>query len=116
MRLDVLGILIFVSAAAQAQTWSDRAGDAALTGAALRHALLGRTHVFFDGGQARFSDGGAYSYTYGSGGTAFGTFEIFDDGRVCTVFRHGFERCDRYVVNAGRLVLLTEDGLRFPIR
>jgi hypothetical protein len=116
MRLVVLGILIFVLAAAQAQAWADRAGDAALTGATLRASLIRRTHAFFHGGQARFSDGGAYSCTYGRGGKAFGTFEIFDDGRVCTIFRHGFERCDRYLLNAGRLVLLTEDGLRFPIR
>jgi hypothetical protein len=31
-------------------------------------------------------------------------------------YRNGFGRCDRYVQGRDSIVLLTESGLRFPIR
>jgi hypothetical protein len=63
-----------------------------------------------------FSAGGAYSYTYASGDSAFGRFEIGEDGTVCIAFRNGFTRCDRYVENGSRIVMLTQKGERFPLR
>ncbi len=99
-----------------AQSWLERPGDEALTGEVLRAELIRAPLVFFDNGQSRFSAGGAYSYTYFEGNTAFGSYVITDDGQVCILFRNGFARCDRYVRNAGRLVMLTQSGERFPIR
>ena len=79
--------------------------------------IEGRTLTFFDNGQSKFSVGGAYSYTYANGGgTAFGAYDVAEDGTVCIAFRNGFGRCDRYVQSGGRVVMLTEKGERFPIR
>lgn len=72
--------------------------------------------TFYDGGQSKYSAGGSYSYTYDQGGTAFGTFDIGEDGAVCIAYRNGHSRCDRFVRSHGRLVMLTEDGQRFAIR
>ncbi|MEM7723371.1 MAG: hypothetical protein AAF376_13485 [Pseudomonadota bacterium] len=87
-----------------------------MSGATLRAAIVGQRIVFFDDGRSRYSPGGAYSYTYFEGGTAFGSYDIAADGQVCIAFRNGFSRCDRFVENNGSLVMLTEDGQRFPIR
>lgn len=78
--------------------------------------VRGATHEFFDGGKSFFSLTDAYSYTYPDGGIAYGRYEILEDGLVCTYFNHGFDRCDTYVMSNGRLVLITETGLRFPVR
>ena len=45
-----------------------------------------------------------------------GRYTISDDSTVCIDFDNGFSRCDMYVRSGEKLVLLTEDGLRFPIR
>ncbi len=79
-------------------------------------ALAGQTFTFYDDGQAAFSAGGAYSYTYASGDAAFGTYSIADDGSVCIAYRNGFCRCDLYVRSGGRLVLIDEKGDRYPVR
>ena len=44
--------------------------------------------------------------------------ELRDDGSgvVCSAFDNGFSRCDMYVDDGARLVLITEDGTRFPVR
>ena len=77
----------------------------------------GRTLVFYDDGQSMFSVGGAYSYTYANGGgTAFGQYSISDDGTVCIQYRNGRARCDRYVESRGRIVMLTANGERYPVR
>ncbi|WP_299048218.1 hypothetical protein [uncultured Tateyamaria sp.] len=100
-----------------ANDWAVRRGDAPLDRGAVTALIEGRTLTFFDDGQSRFSVGGAYSYTYANGGgTAFGRYEVGADGTVCIAFRNGFGRCDRYVENGGRVVMLTEKGERFPIR
>ena len=115
----LLAALLLSATPVTAQDWAFRDGDLALDGAAVSDQIVGRVLVFYDDGQSRHDAGGAYSYTYSlenGGGTAFGTFEVAEDGVVCIGFRHGFSRCDRYVLNGSRLVLLTEDGQRFPVR
>lgn len=72
--------------------------------------------AFYAGGWSRYSVGGAYSYTYASGASAFGTFDIGEDGTICVAYRNGRARCDRFVRSHGRLVMLTADGQRFPVR
>ena len=93
-----------------------RQGDHRLTGDELVALTAGNTLTFYDDGQSRFSVGGSYSYSYASGATAFGRYEIGQDGQICVQYRNGFSRCDVYVRNSGRLVLLTARGERFPIR
>ena len=116
-RLAALALLLAHPAAAQ--DWTLRPGDEPLTIQAMGDQLIGSDLEYFDGGLSRYSPGGSYSYTYApenGGGTAFGTYEFRDGGVVCTDFANGFSRCDLFVVNAGRLILITEDGDRFPIR
>ncbi len=102
---------------AAAQSYALREGDAPLGPAALETRLRGDTLTFFDDGQSRYFEDGRYTYTYaGDGGTAYGYWRISGEGRVCVDYVNGFSRCDLYVMNAGRLLLLDEDGSRFPVR
>ncbi len=106
--------LIFASSA-NAADWPTKTGDMPLTPAEL-NALAGQTLTFYDDGQAKFSTGGAYSYTYASGDSAFGTYSIAEDGSVCIAYRNGFSRCDLYVRSGERLILIDEKGDRYPVR
>lgn len=92
-------------------------GDVPLSQDEVQEMTNGQTLTFYDNGQAKFSVGGSYSYTYANnGGTAFGQFDVGTDGRVCIAFANGFGRCDLFVQNSRRLVMLTEKGERYPIR
>ena len=91
-------------------------GDTVLSRDQVVGVTAGQTLTFYEGGVSRYAVGGAYSYSYESGATAFGQFEVGSDGDVCIAYANGRARCDRFVRSHGRLVLLTEDGGRFPIR
>jgi hypothetical protein len=110
--------LALVALPVLAADWALRAGDEPLDRAAL-DALAGQTLTFYDDGRSMYSAGGSYSYTYSQangGGTAFGTYRLAKDGSVCVAFRNGFSRCDLYVRNGDRLILITEAGERYPVR
>ncbi|MEX0282223.1 MAG: hypothetical protein AB3N13_13650 [Arenibacterium sp.] len=115
MRYFLVG-LAFIANGAFAQDWALRDGDVVFDQQALSALSEGAALTFFDDGTSRFSAGGSYSYTYASGESAFGRFEIGENGQICIQFRNGFGRCDTYVRNAGRIVLLTEKGERYPVR
>ncbi|MDA7964824.1 hypothetical protein [Ruegeria sp.] len=110
-----LTFAIFAASPLWAADWATRPGDVQLTPDELS-ALAGRTLTFYDDGQSRFSEGGAYSYTYASGESAFGTYSIAEDGSVCIAYRNGFSRCDLYVRSGERLILIDEKGDRYPVR
>ena len=117
LRIFFVSMIVCICGPASAQDWSTRPGDTLLSQVETRDLINGQTLTYYDDGQSKFSVGGAYSYTYAnSGGTAFGRFEVGEDGKVCIAFANGFARCDRFVQNRGRLVMLTEKGERFPIR
>lgn len=113
-------VLAFVAAGqATAQDFEPRSTDRVLTATEMASEVIGRTHEFFDGGQSFFSVSGTYSYTYTDGGRAFGAYALQDGGAggvVCSEFENGFSRCDMYVHDGTRLVLITEAGDRFPVR
>ncbi|WP_298839795.1 hypothetical protein [uncultured Roseobacter sp.] len=111
-----LPLFIVLALPVAAQDWALRSSDRALDATETRALTEGQTLTFFDDGQSKYSAGGAYSYTYASGQTAYGAYRIQPDGTVCITFRNGFGRCDRYVESAGRIVLLTEKGERYPVR
>jgi hypothetical protein len=115
MRI-LLFCVVLLAGSASAQDWAFRNGDEILDREALDELVSGSALTFYDDGTSRFSAGGAYSYTYAGGATAFGAFTIADAGQICIRFRNGFGRCDTYVRNAGRLILLTEKAQRFPVR
>ncbi|MDW3224538.1 MAG: hypothetical protein R8G34_16940 [Paracoccaceae bacterium] len=108
--------LLALPVSASAQDWALRGDDRALSHAEVVALTDGQTLVFYDDGASQFSEGGAYSYTYAGGGTAFGVYTIGPDGTVCIAYRNGFERCDRYVQSGARIVMLTQKGERFPLR
>jgi len=114
--IKFLIVLNLFAGGAQAQDWALRDGDTSLDSAAIEAQVIGQKIVFYDNGESRFSPGGAYSYTYYQGGTAYGVFRVEADGVICIDYRNGFGRCDKYVRNGDALVLLTESGERYPIR
>lgn len=99
-----------------AQDWKSRAGDMPFSDAALHARLSGQTLVFFDDGASVYEADGKYNYTYGGGGTWYGHWKVAGDSTVCVTFVTDVQRCDRIVENDGRLVVLTADGQRFPVR
>ncbi len=116
MRALALLPLLLAATPLSAEGFRHRPGDTVLDAAAMAALVVGQTHTFHDDGRSVFGPSGRYSYTYASGGTAYGRYELRDDGVVCTFFDHGFSRCDRYVTNGSRMLLLTEEGERFPLR
>ncbi len=112
-RFLILALL--TATPAIAAEWPTKPGDVPLSSEEL-NALAGQTFTFYDDGQAAFSAGGAYSYTYASGDAAFGTYSIAEDGSVCIAYRNGFSRCDLYVRSGERLILIDEKGDRYPVR
>ena len=115
MRLAL--ILCVMAAPVAAQDWFLRDDDTRIGLEALDERLRGQVLTFFDDGQSRFFEDDRYTYTYpNGGGVAYGYYAVNEDGTVCIEFINGFSRCDLFVENAGRLILVTEDGQRFPIR
>jgi hypothetical protein len=91
-------------------------GDELLTPHEIAAMTRNRTITFYEGGTSQYSVGGAYSYSYAGGGTAFGRFKIGENGVICVTFQNGRARCDQFVHSHGRLVMISEQGDRFPIR
>lgn len=108
-------LALFAATSATAAEWATKPGDVLLSAEEL-NGLAGRTLTFFDDGQSKYSAGGAYSYTYASGESAFGTYSIAEDGSICIAYRNGFSRCDLYVRSGERLILIDEKGNRYPVR
>ncbi|MGR3713238.1 MAG: hypothetical protein ACU0A6_08980 [Shimia sp.] len=117
--MRILGLIlamVAVAAPAMAQDWKAHPDDTTFSQEALTQRLSGQTLVYYDDGQSVFETDGKYNYTYGGGGTWYGYWAVKENSVVCVTFVTGVERCDRFVENGGRLILQTEDGLRFPIR
>lgn len=118
MPLFCASALVLIAASVRADDWPLRSGDVPFAAEELR-ALPGRAFVFFDDGEALFGENGAYSYTYSAtngGGTAWGSYSIAQDGSVCIDYGSGRQRCDLYVRNGNRVIVLTQAGERYPVR
>ncbi|MDX8346768.1 hypothetical protein SLH49_02105 [Cognatiyoonia sp. IB215446] len=114
-----LFVCLVAASSGVSQPFETRASDTVLDAKALSALILGRELEFYDGGKSRYSPGGSYSWTYSAengGGSWFGTHFIDADGTVCIDFRTLRGRCDKFVQAGDRLILLTEDGQRFPVR
>lgn len=116
MRIFLTTFLILVPGALWAQSWNLYANDTVLTEHEIATRIEGQTLVFYDNGQSVFGPDGGYSYTYDGGGTSFGQYRVEGDGIICIDFENGWSRCDKYVRSDQRLILLTADGERYPIR
>ncbi|MDJ0639881.1 MAG: hypothetical protein QNJ20_13690 [Paracoccaceae bacterium] len=94
-----------------------RASDQLLDAAEMGELLNGQMIEFFDGSKSRYATDGRYAYTYTDDGPEWkGQYQVFDDSLVCVDFDNGSQRCDRLVRAGERLVLVIEDGTRFPVR
>jgi hypothetical protein len=108
--------LIFFASPAFAQD-GVRATDQVLNATEMHDLLNGQMLEFFDGSKSHYAADGTYSYTYTDDGPAWtGAFEVFDNSEVCVDFDNGSRRCDQFVLANDRTVLVTTDGLRFPVR
>lgn len=77
--------------------------------------IVGGEVLFMDGGVASYGADGRYAYTYQGGREFVGNYTIEDDGSICVEFDEGQTRCDLYVLHGERLVMLSENGRRFPV-
>ncbi len=94
-----------------------RPSDQLLSSTEMSDLLSGRMVEFYDGSKSRYGDDGTYGYTYTDDGPVWsGRYEVFNESRVCVDFDNGSRRCDQFVQDGDRVVLITEDGLRFPVR
>ena len=114
MRLALFLCLLALPAAAQDGM---RASDQRLDQLALTSLLTGQVIEFFDGSKSRYGVDGRYGYTYTDEGPIWaGDYTIGDDSDVCVAFDNGSARCDLIIMNGETIVLITTDGLRFPVR
>ena len=114
MRLTLILSVLALPALAQD---GFRSSDGTLNATELSDLLTGQVIEFFDGSKSRYADDGAYIYTYTDDGPEWtGQFSILDNSEICVQFDNGSARCDFLVKDKDRLVLITEDGLRFPVR
>lgn len=114
MRLALLLSVVALPALAQDGLRGD---DTVLDRAGMRDLLSGQVIEFFDGSKSRYDADGGYGYTYTDDGPVWtGRYEVFDGSRVCVDFDNGAARCDRFVRSGERVVLITSDGTRFPVR
>lgn len=114
--MRILALLFLLATPAFAQD-GIRGSDQLLTAEELTDLLSDQVIEFYDGSKSRFAADGHYSYTYTDDGPAWtGTFEVSDNSRVCVDFDNGSRRCDQFVLDGERTVLVTTDGLRFPVR
>ncbi len=94
-----------------------RASDTVLDRSQMEELLTGRLVEFYDGSKSRYEANGRYAYTYTDDGPEWvGTYSLSDDSLVCVDFDNGSARCDRFVRDGNRVVLIIEDGTRFPVR
>lgn len=114
MRMLTLALLLAAtSASAQGMRDTDRLYEVA----ELNEMLAGHAVEFFDGSVSRYRADGAYSYKYTETDRPWlGTWTVPEAGRVCLTFENGSDRCDTFVDDGTRMVLVIENGTRFPVR
>ena len=108
--------LVFAAGSAIAQD-GVRSSDLVLDASELNTLLSGQVIEFFDGSKSTYLESGRYEYTYTDDGPIWaGAYRLEEDSAVCVDFDHGSARCDLIVKDGVRVVLITADGLRFPVR
>lgn len=112
-------LIALLAAPAAAQDYIIRDSDAVPSRDQLAETILDRDLEFFDGGVSHYATDSSYAWTYAAengGGIWTGTHAINDDATVCVTFETNVERCDMFVIAGERLVMLSSDGQRFPVR
>ncbi|PYG31181.1 hypothetical protein C8N36_105241 [Pelagimonas varians] len=120
MRLNlpfIVSVACLMAGPTLAQSFSTKDDDEVFDRFSLTKVLAGKIFEFYDDGQSQYYDDGRYSYTYaGGGGTAYGYWDVTESGAVCVTFLNEATRCDIYVMNGERMILIDENGNRFPVR
>ncbi len=113
MRL-ILAALCLAALPAQAQ---QRAGDEPFSQAGLADALSGQVMQFFDDSTATYRADATYAYRYTAEGDDWtGRWTTNDASQVCIDFDNGSARCDTIVRAGDRLVMIIDNGDRFPVK
>jgi len=116
MTLRIFLLTLFAATFANAQD-GVRSDDVLLDVEELESILKGQIVEFFDGSKSRYSEDGVYGYTYTDDGPVWsGRYAIVGLSEVCVDFDNGSRRCDFLVNDGNRMILVTSDGTRFPIR
>ena len=116
MKVFVTLVALSLATPAAAQE-GVRDEDRLLQPAEMTELLMGAVLEFFDGSKSTYGSDGSYGYTYTDDGPVWGgVYRVAGPSEVCVDFDNGSRRCDRIVRAGERLVLITEDGTRFPIR
>ena len=116
MTLRIFLLALFAATFANAQD-GVRSDDVLLDVEELESILKGQIVEFFDGSKSRYSEDGVYGYTYTDDGPVWsGRYAIVGLSEVCVDFDNGSRRCDFLVNDGNRMILVTSDGTRFPIR
>lgn len=120
MRLNlpfIVSVVCLMAGPTIAQDFKTKDGDEIFDQFALAETLAGKVLVFYDDGKSQYYDDGRYSYTYaGDGGTAYGYWDVSENGAVCITFLNEATRCDLYVMNGKRMIMIDENSNRFPVR
>ncbi len=113
-RIIATFFALVIALPASASDWNIRPWDTPLTPAWVRANIVGQSITLIDGGTAHYRADGRYSYVYNGGNTFDGAYEVAPDGSICVTFESGALRCDLYVKQGARLMMITEDGGRYP--
>lgn len=116
MRIVVVFIFTIVAGLASALGGLHES-DTRLEQTELTGLLAGQVIEFFDGSKSTFLNSGRYRYTYTDDGPVWeGTYVLGDNSQVCINFDNGSGRCDFFVKDGTRAILITAEGVRFPVR
>lgn len=115
MRTLIFAFCICSTSAVAQQ--SARPNDQMLDVTTLAESLSGNTIEFFDTSLASYFEDGRYEYRYRPDDFVWeGKYELRDGSMVCTTFSGGAERCDMIVRANDRLVMIIENGDRYPVK
>lgn len=116
LRQAAAMILAVLALPAMAESWAMKQGDVRFTASQIADFIAQNDVRFYDGGRSDYGADGAYAYVYDGGDRAEGRFRIEADGSVCVDFDNGWSRCDLYVRNGDRVLLIDRKGNRYPLK
>ena len=99
---------------ANAFDWNIKNGDQRVTGKQVKSMVFGKIVKFKDGSKEHYKANGTYVFQDNSKTYPPVDYKFFKDGKRCMYFDGGGRRCDMYVMNNGKLVLINAQGKRYP--
>ena len=118
MRYLIASVIIAVSGClasgsiAEGIKWNFADGDQRVTGEFVKNLVLGKKLRYDKAGTEHYNSDGSYMFTYQKEKWIPKGYEFFEDGMRCLDYRNGL-RCDMYVVNSKKLVMINSQGYRY---